>query len=288
MQLVADGVEHVGPDEAEDIGRAEVIEKFGVGPELVRDVLALTGDTSDNVPGVPGIGVKTAAQLLHEFGSLEGLLANLDRDQAAQAARGCCSERRAGPPVLPPGLPRATTRRCRWRWTSCGRGRSTRPCCSPFLQANGFKSLMRAHRGPAAAAEASRAGAHGRRPSSARLTAITALGRARRRSWPARVEARRARDRHRDHLARPVARQAGRRLPGGRAAGEGFYVPLGHVDEFGQRRDGQLDLRGACSSACGRCWPTHRCSRSATTSSTTQGVLARYGLERHARSTTPC
>jgi len=57
-------------------GPPEVREKFGVGPERVRDLLALVGDTSDNVPGVPGVGPKTAAQLLERFGSLEGVLAN--------------------------------------------------------------------------------------------------------------------------------------------------------------------------------------------------------------------
>jgi DNA polymerase-1 len=57
------------------LGPDEVREKFGVGPELLGDLLALTGDTSDNVPGVPGIGVKTAAALLAEHGSLEGVLA---------------------------------------------------------------------------------------------------------------------------------------------------------------------------------------------------------------------
>ena len=76
MQLIRQGVQMYDPMKQKAIDRAEVIARFGVGPELVRDVLALAGDTSDNVPGVPGIGVKTAAQLLQEFGDLEGLLAN--------------------------------------------------------------------------------------------------------------------------------------------------------------------------------------------------------------------
>ena len=75
MQLIRAGVQMYDPMKQKAIDRAEVIARFGVGPELVRDVLALAGDTSDNVPGVPGIGVKTAAQLLQEFGDLEGLLA---------------------------------------------------------------------------------------------------------------------------------------------------------------------------------------------------------------------
>ena len=56
------------------IGTAEVIEKFGVGPDKVIEVQALIGDSTDNVPGVPGIGVKTAAQLIGEYGDLETLL----------------------------------------------------------------------------------------------------------------------------------------------------------------------------------------------------------------------
>ncbi|HLT02544.1 MAG TPA: 5'-3' exonuclease H3TH domain-containing protein, partial [Geminicoccaceae bacterium] len=76
MQLIRPGVQMYDPMKQKPIDRDEVIARFGVGPEQVRDVLALAGDTSDNVPGVPGIGVKTAAQLLQEFGDLETLLAN--------------------------------------------------------------------------------------------------------------------------------------------------------------------------------------------------------------------
>ncbi|MBK9261377.1 MAG: DNA polymerase I [Polyangiaceae bacterium] len=60
-------------------GPAEVMDKFGVPPSQVRDLLALVGDSSDNVPGVPGIGPKTAAELLKEFGTLEGIYAALDK-----------------------------------------------------------------------------------------------------------------------------------------------------------------------------------------------------------------
>ena len=61
-----------------EIGAEGVAEKFGVGPEKVIDVQALAGDSSDNVPGVPGIGVKTAAQLINEYGDLETLLARAE------------------------------------------------------------------------------------------------------------------------------------------------------------------------------------------------------------------
>ena len=56
------------------IGPEEVLEKFGVTPDKVIDVQALAGDSTDNVPGVPGIGVKTAAELINEYGDLETLL----------------------------------------------------------------------------------------------------------------------------------------------------------------------------------------------------------------------
>ncbi|MBH67088.1 MAG: DNA polymerase I [Rhodospirillaceae bacterium] len=74
MQLVAPKVEMFDPMKSKKIGVAEVVDKFGVEPESVVDVQALAGDSSDNVPGVPGIGIKTAAQLITEYGDLETLL----------------------------------------------------------------------------------------------------------------------------------------------------------------------------------------------------------------------
>lgn len=75
MQLIGDGVSMYDGMKNKTIGRDQVIEKFGVGPERVRDVLALIGDSSDNIPGVPGIGPKTAAELITQFGDFEGVLA---------------------------------------------------------------------------------------------------------------------------------------------------------------------------------------------------------------------
>ncbi|MFT6535873.1 MAG: DNA polymerase-1 [Loktanella salsilacus] len=74
MQLVGDGVEMLDPMKNKRIDREAVIEKFGVPPEGVVDVQALAGDSVDNVPGAPGIGIKTAALLINEFGNLESLL----------------------------------------------------------------------------------------------------------------------------------------------------------------------------------------------------------------------
>jgi DNA polymerase-1 len=74
MQLIRAGVMMQDPIKQKLIGRDEVIEKFGVPPEKMIDAQALMGDSVDNVPGVPGIGPKTAAQLIGEFGSLEAVL----------------------------------------------------------------------------------------------------------------------------------------------------------------------------------------------------------------------
>ena len=74
MQLVSDEVKMRDPMTDRPIAEAEVREKFGVGPDKVVEVQALCGDSTDNVPGVPGIGVKTAAELINTYGDLETLL----------------------------------------------------------------------------------------------------------------------------------------------------------------------------------------------------------------------
>ena len=75
MQLVEPCVDMFDTMKNERIRAEEVFEKFGVGPEKVGDVLALMGDSVDNVPGVPGVGPKTATKLIQEFGDLESVLA---------------------------------------------------------------------------------------------------------------------------------------------------------------------------------------------------------------------
>jgi DNA polymerase-1 len=79
MQLIAPGVSMLDPMKQKYIGEAEVLEKFGVTPDKVIEVQSLIGDPTDNVPGVPSIGPKTAAELINQFGTLEGVLANLDQ-----------------------------------------------------------------------------------------------------------------------------------------------------------------------------------------------------------------
>lgn len=75
MQLVRPGVVMFDAMKAKKLGREEVMEKFGVPPDKVVDVQSLAGDSTDNVPGVPGIGIKTAAELINEYGDLDTLLA---------------------------------------------------------------------------------------------------------------------------------------------------------------------------------------------------------------------
>lgn len=74
MQLVNDDVRLFDPIKNKYLGADDVFEKFGVTPDKVVDVQALSGDSVDNVPGIPGIGIKTAAQLINDYGSLENLL----------------------------------------------------------------------------------------------------------------------------------------------------------------------------------------------------------------------
>jgi DNA polymerase-1 len=74
MQLINSNVHMYDPMKNKPIGPEQVVEKFGVPPHQVIDVQALAGDSTDNIPGVPGIGVKTAAELIKEYGSLESLL----------------------------------------------------------------------------------------------------------------------------------------------------------------------------------------------------------------------
>ncbi len=79
MQLINDDVYMLDPIKNKIIGKKEVFDKFGVYPDKVIDVQSLAGDSIDNVPGAPGIGIKTAAVLINEFGDLERLLTNFEK-----------------------------------------------------------------------------------------------------------------------------------------------------------------------------------------------------------------
>ncbi len=87
-QLVAEGVRVMstsrGITETKVYDEAAVEERYGVPPTLITDLMGLRGDTSDNIPGVPGIGEKTATQLLQQFGSLDGVLESVDQISGAK------------------------------------------------------------------------------------------------------------------------------------------------------------------------------------------------------------
>jgi len=78
MQLVGDDIRMWDPQRDKIYDAAAVKEKFGVGPDRLLDLLAMMGDTSDNIPGVPGVGPKTAAKLIEQFGSLDGVFEHID------------------------------------------------------------------------------------------------------------------------------------------------------------------------------------------------------------------
>jgi DNA polymerase I len=85
MQLVAPNVDLYDPMKDKHFGRDDVIEKFGVPPEYVVDVLALEGDSSDNIPGVPKVGAKSAAKLVQDFGDVEAIFAALQKQDKRKA-----------------------------------------------------------------------------------------------------------------------------------------------------------------------------------------------------------
>src|SRR5690349_11883765 len=87
-QLVGDGVRIMttsrGITDTKVYDRDGVVDRYGIPPELIPDFIGLKGDTSDNIPGVPGIGDKTAAELLQRFGDLEGVLSHVDEISGAK------------------------------------------------------------------------------------------------------------------------------------------------------------------------------------------------------------
>ncbi|MBF0324730.1 MAG: DNA polymerase I [Alphaproteobacteria bacterium] len=141
MQLVGDGVTMLDTLKNRTIGVAEVAEKFGVAPDRVVDVQALCGDSADNVPGVPGIGIKTAAQLIAEYGDLDTLLARageikqpkrretlLENADAARMSRELVRLKTDVPGVEP--------------LSGFAKRRADPAELAAFLAAQGFKSLM--------------------------------------------------------------------------------------------------------------------------------------------------
>jgi DNA polymerase-1 len=142
MQLIRPGLTLLDTMQNKRFGEAEVLEKWGVPPGRLAEVLALMGDSVDNVPGVPGIGPKTAADLVQQFGTVEGVLANLDgikrpklrealgqHADAARLSRELVELRRDLP--LEPALAELRLN-----------GRPDRERLAVFLARHGFRSLL--------------------------------------------------------------------------------------------------------------------------------------------------
>ncbi len=262
MQLVRPGVEMLDPMKDVVIGPEQVKEKFGVLPNKVIDVQALAGDSTDNVPGVPGIGVKTAAELINQYGDLETLLERAGEikqpkrrenlQQHAELAR--ISKRLV---TLRDDVPPPETL-AKMKWDAPDREKLL-----SFLETQEFRQLVtrasnwldggtvpikRAFGGTADAANAANA-APVRAPAPAPVSAakidhsryecVQALADLQR--WIARAQAQGyvAVDTETDSLYQARARMVGVSLSLG--AGSGCYIPLRHV---GNAPQGQLDLGG--------------------------------------------
>ena len=127
-----------------------MLEKFGVPPEKVGDVLALMGDSVDNVPGVPGIGPKTASQLIQTFGDLETVLASTDeitKPKLKQSLIDHADNARLSRELV--GW--CAIRRCPSRSRICSSRAFPLEPLKEFLEDQGFKSLLTRMTGGAAA-----------------------------------------------------------------------------------------------------------------------------------------
>ena len=234
MQLIQDGITMYDPMKQKLIGADEVREKFGVGPERVRDVLALAGDSSDNVPGVPGIGVKTAAQLIEEHGSVEGLLAaagTIKQPKRREALLQYADQARLSYELVglreDAPLPVALD--------EVRRDPIDPDTLLPFLRENGFKSLITRIGTLAEAAAASRAQTLAQEARYRTVTEPDELSR---------FVARAARSGILSVSVTTSAADVAQAVLVGIGlavdAEEAIYLPLGHTDAFGQRVDGQL------------------------------------------------
>ncbi|WGF88154.1 DNA polymerase I [Marinivivus vitaminiproducens] len=260
MQLIQPGIAMYDPMKARAIDDDEVMARYGVTPDKVGDLLALAGDSSDNVPGVPGIGPKTAAQLLNAYGDLETLLARageikqpkrrenlLANAEIARLSRKLVTLCEDAPvPVPVADLKRPTPDLAKLR---------------AFLESNGFRNLVnRIMEAPAVAASAGAPvqpapGGNGTAapdtdapPQPVQATDAKAIT----------LDSLEALDRVLDaakdagHLSFDIETSslsvARAELVGVALAvrpGEGYYLPVGHKDAFGQKRDGQVGLEDA-------------------------------------------
>ncbi len=234
MQLIRPGVELFDPMKAVPIGEAEVLAKFGVPPHKVVDVQALAGDSTDNVPGVPGIGLKTAAQLIADYGDLETLLARADeikqpkRREAlvANAALARISKKLVtlddqAPVPLPVEEIKAQP--------------DHKPELFAFLQAQGFKSLL-ARLGKEAPKEEKTEAAQTTPREEIAYELIQDTEALRRWVTAARAQGYVALDTETDSLTPSTAKLVGVSLA--LAPGKACYIPLAHIDPDSAAQDG--------------------------------------------------
>src|SRR5919108_2559693 len=236
MQLIGGGIQMYDPMKQKPIDRDEVIVRFGVGPEQVADVLALAGDSSDNVPGVPGVGVKTAAQLLIEFGSLEDLLAKagtikqpkrrqslLDYAEQARLSRQLVSLCDTAP--VPATLDELDHRAIDYRKLLA------------FARQHNFKSLVQRLEPLAETQPAAAASPEAPSPS---VSYATIGDRAGLEEWLARASATGMLALSLQTTSASIMRAELVGVALATDEGEAAYVPLAHKDDFGTRAAGQL------------------------------------------------
>ena len=154
--------------------REGVVERYGIPPELVPDFIGLKGDTSDNIPGVPGIGDKTAAQLLQQYGSLEEVLAHIDEISGEKRRQNL----RENADLARISKELATLQRDIDAGIDVDRGR--RPRARPLAAARGVHALRAARSAAAPRGGARRAEAAPRQTGERRVEATRARGLARR------------------------------------------------------------------------------------------------------------
>ena len=248
MQLVGPDVRMMDPMKDRFVGPDEVFEKFGVGPDRVIDVQALAGDSSDNVPGVPGIGVKTAAQLIGEYGDLDSLLErageirqNRRRENLIEFAEQARISRQLV--TLRTDVPVEAT------LDEFGRRQADPTVLIPFLEEQGFKSILAKERARLPAGDA--LAEPGNSPAAGEETYELVGDEEALRAWIARIADAGfvAIDTETTSLHVAEAELVGVSLS--LDPGHACYIPLGHVvsGQGAQPEAPELDFDGAASLA---------------------------------------
>lgn len=246
MQLIRPGVEMYDPMKGISIGEDEVVKKFGVPPDKVIDVQALAGDSTDNIPGVPGVGLKTAAELINTFGSLEILLMRTDeikqpkrRELLIQNSEMARLSKKLVTLDVDAPLPAPLA--------SLVREQDLSKTLAPFLQAQGFRSLLtrlNLNSAPENTKKAESAVARNSIPipSSASSVYETVQNEERLRWW---IEAARTKgifaiDTETDSLTACTAKLVGLSLA--IEPGKACYVPVHHIDASNPIEDGGFNF----------------------------------------------